>query len=134
MVHLLCCTLRYQRSGTKSRQDQELRFQPLDITGQRVTLDCDETSGENIWNMAERHIGLAAKRRADWSITRARLSVKFAPHGKAARGKTLNLTITVPDGCNLKSMTPGERLVGEKYLREWGMLKGRMDTDGADRS
>jgi hypothetical protein len=31
-------------------------------------------------------------------------------------------------------MTPGERLVGEKYLREWGMLKGRMDTDGADRS
>lgn len=113
---------------------RELRFQPLDITGQRVTLECDDTGRENIWDMADRHIGLAAKRRSDWSITRARLTVKFAPHGKSRRGKTLNLAITVPHGCNLKGMTPGERLVGEKYLREWGMLKGRMDTDGADRS
>lgn len=115
-------------------QVRELRFQPLDLAGQRVTLECDEASGETIWDMADRHIDQAAKRRADWVITRARLVVKFAPHGKARRGKNLNLTITVPHGCNLKSMTAGDRLVGEKYLREWGILKGEMGTDGADRS
>lgn len=115
-------------------QVRELRFQPLDMAGQRVTLECDESDGETIWDMADRHIGQAALRRADWVITRARLIVKFAPHGKSRRSKNLNLTITVPHGCNLKSMTAGDRLVGEKYLREWGILKGGAETDGADRS
>jgi len=115
-------------------QVRELRFQPLDLPGQRVTLECDESGGETIWDMADRHIGPAALRCADWVITRARLVVRFAPHGKSRSGKNLNLTITVPHGCNLKSMTDRERLVGEKYLREWGILKGRTETDGADRS
>ena len=117
-----------------SVQLKELRFQPLDIPGQRVTLECNDAGGESIWDMADRHISPAALRRADWVITRARLVVKFARHGKSRRAKILNLTITVPHGCNLKGMTPGERLIGEKYLREWGILKGRTETDGADRS
>lgn len=115
-------------------QVRELRFQPLDLAGQRVTLECDGTDGETIWDMADRHVGQPTERRADWVITRARLVVKFAPHGKTRRSKNLNLTITVPHGCNLKSMTAGDRLVGEKYLREWGILKGEMETDGAHRS
>lgn len=73
--------------------------------------------------MADRHIGQAAARRADWVITRARLLIRFARHGKSLLGKNLNLTITVLHGCNLKSMTARDRLVGEKYLREWGILK-----------
>jgi len=116
-------------------QVRELRFQPLDLTGQRVTLECDGSGGESIWDMADRHIGPAAQRRDDWSITRARLIVKLAPHGKSRRSRSLNLTITVPHGCNLKGMTPAEQLVGEKYLRDWGILKGKPEVvDGADRS
>jgi hypothetical protein len=42
--------------------------------------------------------------------------------------------ITVPNGCNLKGMTAGERLIGEKYLREWGILTGGADAGGADRT
>jgi integrase len=50
MVHLLCCTLRYQRSGTKPRQDQlilsgqrraevaELRWSELDLDKRLWTL------------------------------------------------------------------------------------------------
>jgi hypothetical protein len=33
----------------------------------------------------------------------------------------------MPHGCSLKDMTPHERLIGEKYLRRWGIL-----TDTAD--
>lgn len=116
-------------------QVRELRFQPLDLTGQRVTLECDGSGGETIWDMADRHIGPATQRRDDWSITRARLIVKLAPHGKSRRSRSLNLTITVPHGCNLRGMTPAEQLVGEKYLRDWGILKGKPEVvDGADRS
>ena len=39
------------------------------------------------------------------------------------RGRTLPLTITMPHGCNLKDQTEREQLIGEKYLREWGILR-----------
>ena len=113
---------------------RELRFQALDRPSQRVTLECNENDGETIWEMADRHIGPVALRRADWTITRARLVVKFVPHGKSRRAKTLSLMITVPNGCNLKGMTAGERLIGEKYLRDWGILTGGADAGGADRT
>jgi hypothetical protein len=38
--------------------------------------------------------------------------------------------VTMPHGCNLKDMTPQERLIGEKYLRVWGILKD--DNDQGD--
>lgn len=112
---------------------KELRFQPLDEPDQRVTLECSGTSS-NIWEMADHHIGPRVDRHADWIITRARLTVRFQPEGKSRRPKNLNLTITVPHGCNLKGLTARERLIGEKYLREWGILKGGAEIDGADRT
>jgi hypothetical protein len=39
------------------------------------------------------------------------------------------LTITMPHGCNLKDQTEEEQLIGEKYLRRWGILSG---DDSAD--
>ena len=33
------------------------------------------------------------------------------------------LTITMPHGCNLKEQTEAEQLIGEKYLRRWGILR-----------
>lgn len=113
---------------------KELRFQPLDEPDQRVTLECSGASSHTIWDMAEHHIGPSAERHADWIITRARLTVRFQPEGKSRRHKNLNLTITVPHGCNLKGLTARERLIGEKYLREWGILKGGAEIDGAART
>jgi hypothetical protein len=39
------------------------------------------------------------------------------------RGRTLPLTISMPNGCDLKDRTEVERLVGDKYLRRWGILE-----------
>jgi hypothetical protein len=33
----------------------------------------------------------------------------------------------MPHGCDLKDMTPQERLIGEKYLRRWGILQEETD-------
>jgi hypothetical protein len=55
--------------------------------------------------------------------SRARsFTIKFHPGPSGGRGKSLTLTVTMPHGCNLKDMTPQERLIGEKYLRRWGIL------------
>ena len=58
-----------------------------------------------------------------WIVTRARFTIKFRAAREGARGKSLTLIVTMPHGCNLKDMTPHERLIGEKYLRRWGILK-----------
>jgi hypothetical protein len=35
----------------------------------------------------------------------------------------LPVKITMPNRCDLKSRTERERLIGEKYLARWGLLK-----------
>ena len=110
---------------------KELRFQPLDEADQRVTLEYRGTSTHKIWEMADYHIGSSAERHADWTITRARLTVRFRPEGKSGRPRNLNLTITTPHGCNLRGMTERERLIGEKLLRVWDIRKDGSLPDGS---
>ncbi len=87
-----------------------------------------------IWEMAETadrprhrwhgaHVAGREPSAPEWVITRARFTIKFHPGPEGGRGKSLTLTVTMPHGCNLKDMTPHERLIGEKYLRLWGILK-----------
>lgn len=93
-----------------------------------------------IWQMAEHRIGLDIGGGAlvfghvgdvpEWVVTRARFTIKFHPGPAGGRGKSLALIVTMPHGCNLKDMTPQERLIGEKYLRLWGILK--VDNDEGD--
>jgi hypothetical protein len=58
-----------------------------------------------------------------WIATQARLIIRFHPKGGGRRGRTLPLTISMPNGCNLKEQTEAEQVIGEKYLRRWGMLR-----------
>jgi len=50
------------------------------------------------------------------------LAIKFHPKGDARRVRSLTLAVTMPHGCNLKDQTEQEQLIGEKYLRRWGIL------------
>src|SRR5690606_13124232 len=73
------------------------------------------------------HQLMVATEAPEWVITRARFTIKFHSGPEGGSGKSLTLTVTMPHGCNLKDMTQHERLIGEKYLRRWGIL-----TDTAD--
>ncbi|PIE06392.1 MAG: hypothetical protein CSA74_12745, partial [Rhodobacterales bacterium] len=100
---------------------------------ERITLESMSGAERTIWQMAEHRIGLDigsgvhvsgfAGGVPEWVITRARFTIRFHPGPSGGRGKSLSLTVTMPHGCNLKDMTPQERLIGEKYLRLWGILK-----------
>lgn len=55
--------------------------------------------------------------------TQARISIRFHPENNSNRCKVLPVKITMPNGCDLRSRTEKERLIGEKYLTRWGLLE-----------
>ena len=73
--------------------------------------------------MASERFGGADPLLGGWVATQAKLTIRFHPNGGSRRGRTLPLTITMPHGCNLKDQTEREQLIGEKYLRRWGILR-----------
>lgn len=100
-----------------------LRLMPIDRASERVTLECTRQSGDTIWNMARGHFRDANPLNRGWVVTQAKLTIKFHPGVASRRGRTLPVTITMPHGCDLKDRTQPERVVGNKYLREWGILR-----------
>ena len=73
--------------------------------------------------MAAERFGPGDPLAGGWIATQTKLTIKFHPKAGARRGRTLPLTITMPHGCNLKDQTEEEQLIGEKYLRRWGILR-----------
>jgi len=118
--------------GIKEVIVKELRLMEVGQRNERIILESMSGSDRSIWEMAEQRIGLdiggtghalpIASAVPEWVITRARFTIKFHPGPGGGRGKSLTLTVTMPHGCNLKDMTAQERLIGEKYLRRWGIL------------
>jgi hypothetical protein len=99
-----------------------LRLIPLGTAGERVTLECLRDASTPIWQMAAAHFGSNNPLLGGWVIRQAKIVIKFRPTRENTRGRTLPLTITMPHGCDLKDRTERERIVGDKYLRRWGLL------------
>ncbi len=110
--------------GIESVTLKHLRLMPIDNPSERVTLECMRGGEQSIWEMAAGHFGVRNPLLGGWVATQAKLSITFLPKGDARRGRIISLTITMPHGCNLKDLTPEEQLIGEKYLRRWGILSG----------
>jgi len=100
-----------------------LRLMPIDSVGERVTLECLRKADRSIWDMAHDRFGGADPLLGGWVATQAKLAIRFHPTGGSRRVRTLPLTITMPHGCNLKDQTEREQLIGEKYLRRWGIVR-----------
>lgn len=108
--------------GIERVEVRQLRLMPIDNVGRRVTLENLAKAGGTIWEMADEEFGATNPLQRGWVITQAKLAIKFHPRGEARRGRSLTLSVTMPHGCNLKDQTEQEQLIGEKYLRRWGIL------------
>jgi hypothetical protein len=108
--------------GIESVRVTCLRLMPFGTTGERVMLECVHDTSKTIWQMAAEHFGDNDPLRHSWIVTQAKLVIKFRPTATMTRGRSLPLTISIPHGCDLKDRTEVERLVGDKYLRRWGVL------------
>lgn len=53
----------------------------------------------------------------------ATISIRFQLEQGSNRSKVLPVKISLPNGCDLRSRTERERLIGEKYLKRWGLVK-----------
>lgn len=100
-----------------------LRLMPLDTTGERVTVECMRGAQRNIWQMANARFDQCDPLQEGYRITQARFTIKFKPSIGMRGSRTLPVTISMPEGCDLKDRTDRERLIGEKYLRRWGLLR-----------
>lgn len=109
--------------GIEAVRVNHLRLMPLDTVGERVTLECMRQSTRSIWQMAQERFGANDPLAGGWVVTQAKLTIRFQPGAGSRRGKTLPVTITMPHGSDLKDRTDRERIVGEKYLRRWGILR-----------
>ncbi|MFO0991607.1 MAG: hypothetical protein U1E67_06720 [Hyphomicrobiales bacterium] len=109
--------------GIESVRVNLLRLMPIDAAGERVTLECMRQAAQTIWQMARDRFGPNNPLASGWVVTQAKLTIRFHPESGSRRGKTLPLTITMPHGCDLKDRTERERLIGEKYLRRWDILR-----------
>ena len=62
-----------------------------------------------------------ATNRAPWM---ARIEVQFEPEPDRKRGKKINMVLCLPTRCNLRGKTEKERLLLNRYLKAWGLLRG----------
>jgi hypothetical protein len=111
------------QDGVESVRVNQLRLMPMDTVGERVTLECTRQASQTIWRMAADHFGSASPLLGGWVITQAKLTIRFHPESGSRGGRTLPLTVTMPHGCDLKDRTERERIIGEKYLRRWYIVK-----------
>jgi hypothetical protein len=109
--------------GLDTVRVNQLRLMPVDSAAERVTLECMRQSDGTIWDMARERFHAANPLSGGWIVTQAKLTIRFHPDTGSRRGRTLPLTITMPHGCDLKDRTERERIVGNKYLKKWGILR-----------
>jgi hypothetical protein len=55
----------------------------------------------------------------------ARIDVRFQPLPGQRTGKKVSMTITSANKCNLRGKDAQERLILDRYLRDWGIYRGR---------
>ncbi len=108
--------------GIEGVEVRELRLMPIDDSSRRVTLENMARADGTIWSMADEMFEDRTPLREGFVITRAKLAVKLARRPGGDRRRTLTLTITWPHGCDLRDRTATEQMIGEKYLRRWGIL------------
>lgn len=99
-----------------------LKVAPLN-SNNNVTLDLPTSEGKTIYDVANAYFGDSNPLKSGFRLRKARISIKFMPDEESRRGKILHVVLGEPNGCNLKSKTQKEKLIGEKYLERWGLVE-----------
>jgi hypothetical protein len=111
------------KDGIEFVRVNSLRLMPVDTVGERVTLECMRQATQTIWQMAQERFSANSPLAGGWIVTQAKLTIRFHRDAGSRSGRTLPLTITMPAGCDLKDRTERERMIGEKYLGRWGIVR-----------
>lgn len=109
--------------GIDSVRITMMKLMPFETQRERITLECMRGAESTIWQLAADRLKDQEQGIEGYAITAVRLTIKFRAVPGTRGGRTLPVTITMPKGCDLKDRTERERIIGEKYLRRWGLLR-----------
>ncbi len=99
-----------------------LELKPMDSGNKvRPTVTAKET--KTIHEVSRDWFATHDPLRTGFLPAKAKLSIRFKPDSIDRRGKTLPVEITWPNGCDLKGKTAKEQLIGDKYLKRWGLVE-----------
>ena len=119
------------RDGIESVTVTSLRLMPIDGEDERLVIERGARTSRNVWQMADYRFKSANPLLSGWLVTQAKITIKFRPDvstdiktkkTRTRRGKTVSIVLTMPHGNSLKDLTSEEQLIGEKYLRLWGLI------------
>ena len=88
-----------------------------------VTLDVAAREERSIYDLSKDYFGDNDPLKSGFKLKQVRISIKFMPDDESRRGKILHVKIREPNGCDLKSKFYKEKLIGDKYLDKWGLVK-----------
>ena len=96
-----------------------------DLAGEgRVQIEVPAKSNMALHEYAREHFGEQNPLLSGgFAPVQANINIRFHPENGHGRGKVLPVKISMPNGCDLRSRTDKERLIGEKYLKRWGLLE-----------
>ena len=108
--------------GIEFAKVTQLKVAPLN-SNNNVTLDVPTNEDRSIYQVANAYFGDNDPLKSGFRLKKARISIKFMPDQESRRGKVLHVELREPNGCNLKSKTQKEKLIGEKYLERWELVE-----------
>jgi len=89
-----------------------------------TTLEAPFTSQSTVYEFAAKSFSISNPLHNPYfEIRRAKLSIRFKPTDKKPRGELLHVTITNPNGCDLKDRSEKQKMIGNKYLERWGLME-----------
>ncbi len=109
--------------GIESVEVTMLTLHPVDDGRERVTFEADRKSSVSIYERVFTWFSEHSPLISGFRLHRVRLAVRFLPEEGFGRGKTINVQLSLPNGCNLKSKSERERMVCEKYLPRWNLVR-----------
>lgn len=99
-----------------------LKLKPYDNSN-KVTLEVTAKEARTIYDVSREWFDTHDPLRTGFLLAQVKFSICFKPDDGNRRGKTLVVKIGWPNTCDLKDKTEKERLIGNKYLKRWGLLK-----------
>lgn len=109
--------------GIEAVKVTSLKLRPQEPEPVNLELNADWRSRHTVHELARQWLIAGNVLQEHFEAVEATISVRLRPTRGSGRRRTVNVTISLPNGCSLKSKTEKERQICDKYLPRWGVVK-----------
>ncbi len=107
--------------GILAASVRRLRVLSVRDLSRRVTLEGNPVRPGDVYDMLDAHFPVDQFPRDELLVNQVSFAVRHVLPGED-RERSLTFDVSFPDACNLGSLLPDQRAVGEWCLRRWGIL------------